>query len=303
MTLEQLKYLDAIVKKGSFRAAAESVYRSQSSLSVSIQKLEQELNIELFTRDGYRPELTDAGKAIYQKSQSLIKKSSELHSLASHLASGSEAELRLSISGIVPIEPIIKVLNHIAITYPETRMTLLIENLGGAMERIHDDDADIAITDSFEYGTDFESVTITEVAFVAVVPVSSQWAKHASTITEQDLENETLIVVRDTSTHTPRISKGLVEGTHQWVVNDFATKQRIICSGKGWGRMPLHLVETDIEQGRLTVLNSTDFNPLLAPIQVVRKKHRSKGPVEQLLWTKLQEINWKENSSNTQRQS
>ena len=303
MTLEQLKYLKAIVETGSFRAAAESVFRSQSSLSVSIQKLEQELNVQIFTRDSYRPELTEAGKAIYQKSKGLLKQEVDLTALAKHLASGSEAELRLSISGIVPIEPIIHVLNHIDQSYPETRITLLIENLGGTMERILDDDADIAVTDSFEDDINFESETITTVPFVSVVPATSPWASRATTVTEEDMVDETLIVVRDTSHHSPRLSKGLVDGSPQWVVNDFATKQRIICSGKGWGRMPLHLVKKDIEEGRLTVLSSDEFGALLAPIQLVRKKHRSKGPVEQLLWAELQQINWKTNSSNTQRQN
>ena len=293
MTLEQLKYLDAIVKTGSFRAAAESVYRSQSSLSVSIQKLEQELGIQLFTREGYRPELTEAGQAIYQKSKGLLKQEVDLTVLAKHLASGSEAELRLAISGIVPIEPIIHVLNNIDQTYPETRITLLIENLGGTMERIIDNDADIAITDSFDNDINFESEAITTVPFVSVVPASSPWAARAATITEEDMVDETLIVVRDTSHHSPRLSKGLVDGSPQWVVNDFATKQRIICSGKGWGRMPLHLVEKDIKEGRLTMLTSPSFQSLQAPINIVRKKQRPKGPVEQLLWQALQNIQWK----------
>ncbi len=292
MTLEQLRYLQAIVKTGSFRAAAESVYKSQSSLSTAIQKLEQELQVQLFTRDGYRPQLTEAGKAIYQRARTLLKKDHELHALAQHLASGAEAELRLSISGIVPIEPVIAVLNSIARSYPETRMTLLIENLGGTMERIRDNVADIALTDSYEFTSDYESARITEIPFVSVVPSSSPWAREADSLREQDLESETLIVVRDTSIHSPRLSKGIPEGSPQWVVNDFSTKQRIICSGKGWGRMPLHLVTRDIAEGRLTVLNSPSFQAISAPITLVRKKLRPRGPVEQTLWAALQQTAW-----------
>jgi len=291
MTLEQLQYLHAIVETGSFRAAAESVYRSQSSLSVAIQKLEKELSIQIFTRDQYRPKLTREGRAIYQKSLGLLQKKRELHNLAKHLAAGSEAELRLAVSGIVPIEPVIKALNQIASTHPETRLTLLIENLGGTMERVHDDDADIAITDSFEYDTSFESAIITNVTFISVVPSLSPWAQQAESITEHDLENETLIVVRDTSNHSQPLSKGIIEGSPQWIVNDFATKQRIICSGKGWGRMPMHLVAEDIKQGRLTPLQSKAFQPLHVPIHMVRKK-QPVGPVAQSLWLALQQTIW-----------
>ncbi len=292
MTLEQLKYLDAIVAQGSFRAAAEAVYRSQSSLSISIQKLEQELGFKLFTRDGYRPELTDAGKAIYQKAKLLLSQSLELHNLAKHLAKGCEAEISLAISGIVPIEPVIDVLNQLAITYPETRISILIENLNGTMERIHDDDADIAITDSLDFEGQWQYLPLTDIPFVSVVPSSSSWAQHAQTLTEQALEKETLIVVRDTSHHSPRITKGILGGSPQWVVNDFATKQRIICSGKGWGRMPLHLVTDDIKHGRLTILTSQPFEKFYAPTFLVRKKNRNTGPVEQALWEALKHMHW-----------
>ena len=292
MTLEQLKYMRAIVETGSFRAASEAVFRSQSSLSISIQKLENELGFKLFNRDGYRPELTSEGSAIYQKALLMLKKAQEMQELANHLASGAEAELRLAISGIVPITPIIDVLNQIAESYPQTRVTLLIENLGGTMERLIDDDADIAITDSYDHESNFESLTITEVPFASVVPATSRWAQQAETISERELEHETIIVVRDTSYHSPRISKGLIEGAPQWVVNDFATKRQIICSGKGWGRMPIHLVQDEIDQGKLTALRSPSFPQLIVPVHMVRKKGRPQGPVGQALWSSIQKVTW-----------
>ncbi|HID37871.1 MAG TPA: LysR family transcriptional regulator [Ghiorsea sp.] len=292
MTLEQLKYLQAIVEHGSFRAAAESVFRSQSSLSISIKKLEHELDVQLFERKTYRPTLTIAGKAIYKKAQVILSKSHELKSLAEHLARGHEAELRLAISGVLPIEPIIDILNQINTTYPETRMTMLIESLGGTMERLLDDDADIALTDSFESSSNLEGILLTEIPFVSVLSSRSKWVNKITSLTEQDLENETLIVVRDTSHHSTRISKGILEGAPQWVVNDFSTKQRIIRSGKGWGRMPYHLVKDDIKSGQLMMLNSHDFGTFQAPIHLVRKKNKTAGSVAESLWQALQAIAW-----------
>jgi len=292
MTLEQLKYLDAIVKHGSFRAAAESVFRSQSSLSISIQKLEHELNLKLFERSGYRPILTHAGKAIYQKVKKTLHNSREIHDLARHLSQGYEAELRLAISGIIPIEPIIATLNHINHQHPETRITLLLENLNGIMERISDDDADIAITDAFEPDAQYEGLHLTKIPFVTVVPSTSKWAQCTETISEEALENETMIIVRDTSHHSTRMSKGILEGTPQWIVNDFETKRRILCSGKGWGRMPLHLVKEDIAQARLSVLKFDTVQTFSTPIHLVRKTNKFIGPVEQFLWSTLQEIDW-----------
>lgn len=293
MTLEQLKYLQAIVEHGSFRAAAESLFRSQSSLSISIQKLETELGISLFKRNGYRPTLTTEGTAIYQKAKHLLKKSQAIKDLAKHLSSGCEPELRLAISGILPIEPVLQILDTIDNNYPDTRINMMIESLSGTEERLLDDDADIALTDTFQPDSNLESMLLTQVTFVSVVPSSSKWAKHAATLTEQDLEDETMIVVRDTSHHSTRVSKGIVEGAPQWVVNDFSTKKQIICSGKGWGRMPLHLVEGEITKGTLTMLQSSAFQTFNAPVFMLKKKNKPTGIVEDILWQALQHAHWK----------
>ncbi|MDX8382458.1 MAG: LysR substrate-binding domain-containing protein, partial [Ghiorsea sp.] len=112
------------------------------------------------------------------------------------------------------------------------------------------------------------------------------------TLTEQDMESETVIVVRDTSTHSERLSKGVIESTPQWVVNDFAAKQRILCSGTGWGRMPAHLISDDLKQGKLIALNQQAFQSMRVPIKIVRKKEPEVGEIAQQLWSQLQDIAW-----------
>lgn len=61
MTIQQCKYVLEIVKTGSFSQAAKQLFIAQSSLSVSIKSLEQELNIKIFERSGTGVYLTDEG--------------------------------------------------------------------------------------------------------------------------------------------------------------------------------------------------------------------------------------------------
>ena len=62
MELTQLKYFQAMAKCHHFTQAAEEMAVSQSALSRSIQKLEQELGVTLFERHGRMSELTEAGQ-------------------------------------------------------------------------------------------------------------------------------------------------------------------------------------------------------------------------------------------------
>ena len=61
MTIQQCKYVLEIARTGSFSEAANNLFTAQSSLSVSIKSLEQELNIKIFERGSNGVYLTDEG--------------------------------------------------------------------------------------------------------------------------------------------------------------------------------------------------------------------------------------------------
>ena len=104
MTLEQLRALCAIVDEGGFRAAAGTLHRSQSTISIAIAKLEDEIGVSLFSRDSYRPKLTASGRSLYEKATAVLSKAGEFTNLAHHYSVGEEPELRLAISTLVPFD-------------------------------------------------------------------------------------------------------------------------------------------------------------------------------------------------------
>ncbi len=61
MTIQQCKYVLEIAKTGSFSEAAKQLFIAQSSLSVSVKSLEQELNIKIFERSSNGVYLTEEG--------------------------------------------------------------------------------------------------------------------------------------------------------------------------------------------------------------------------------------------------
>ncbi len=61
MTIQQCKYVLEIAKTGSFSQAAKQLFIAQSSLSLSVKALEQELNIKIFERSGTGVYLTAEG--------------------------------------------------------------------------------------------------------------------------------------------------------------------------------------------------------------------------------------------------
>ncbi|MDQ6968226.1 MAG: substrate-binding domain-containing protein, partial [Mariprofundaceae bacterium] len=216
----------------------------------------------------------------------------EFTNLAQHFSMGEEPELRIAMSGITPIEPILNVLKSTTEQAPSTQLSLQMENLNGTLERLKDDDADIAISETSENEPIFEYQHLTQVKLIAVVAKLSPFSKFSSSLSERDLEGSTQILVRDTSLHTTRLTAGVVEGTNHWIVNDFMMKKHVIISGIGWGRLPEHMVQNDLKKGALVAISSKHFPAIKIDIQSIRHKHKPIGPVAEALWQRLQNIHW-----------
>ena len=86
MELSQLEVFLAVARERRFSRAAEKLFRTQSAVSQTVRKLEDELGEALFDRSSREGVLTDAGQVLYQYAEKLLNLRSE--------ASGSLAELR-----------------------------------------------------------------------------------------------------------------------------------------------------------------------------------------------------------------
>lgn len=75
MTIQQCKYVLEIVKTGSFSEAAKQLFIAQSSLSISIKSLEQELNIKIFERSGNGAYLTEEGSEFVRYAEQICENS------------------------------------------------------------------------------------------------------------------------------------------------------------------------------------------------------------------------------------
>lgn len=72
MTLTQIEYIVAVERNGSFVTAAEKCFVTQPTLSMQIQKLEEELGIKIFDRNHHPIVATDMGKKILEQAKKVI---------------------------------------------------------------------------------------------------------------------------------------------------------------------------------------------------------------------------------------
>ena len=169
MTYEQLVTLHAIVTEGTFRGAAEKLNKSQSAVSNMLKKLETEIQIELVSREEYRPKLTPAGDVFYRQATRVMQQMQQLGSVAKSLVSAQEAEVVITITATQPLKPVLDIVGAVKSEYPATHIRLSRESMGGPIEALLNNDADIVIASMDGVPVDqIDALTIASVTIMRV---------------------------------------------------------------------------------------------------------------------------------------
>lgn len=80
LTLEAIETIDAIARHGSFAGASERLHKVPSTISYAVSKLEDQLGLALFTRNGPRVTLTPAGQEMLKEGRWLLAAAQQLES-------------------------------------------------------------------------------------------------------------------------------------------------------------------------------------------------------------------------------
>jgi LysR family hydrogen peroxide-inducible transcriptional activator len=78
MTITQLNYILSVAEYQNFTKAAEHSFVTQPTLSMQIQKLEDELGVKIFDRSKKPIELTQVGKKIVSQAKNIVNESSRI---------------------------------------------------------------------------------------------------------------------------------------------------------------------------------------------------------------------------------
>ena len=145
ITMESLETLDAIERRGSFAKAAEELNKATSAVSYTVQKLEEQLDISLFQRQGRRSVLTPAGRLILVEGREILNTSARLASAAKEVATGWEARICIATESVLPYEPFFTVLKDFTEQCPSIEVDLQECVLNGGWELLDGGVVDLVV--------------------------------------------------------------------------------------------------------------------------------------------------------------
>ena len=130
MTITQLQYILAVAEHKNFTLAAEKCFVTQPTLSMQIQKVEDELSVLIFDRSKKPIQLTDIGQKIVAQAKNIVNEANRIHDIVDQQKGFIGGEFRI---GIIPtIMPTLlpMFLNNFIKKYPKVK--LIIEELNTA---------------------------------------------------------------------------------------------------------------------------------------------------------------------------
>lgn len=288
-TLHQLLCLDAVVREGSFQAAAEKLRRSQPSVSLAVKNLEAQLGLDLLDRSGYRVALTEVGRSFHERERGFLHELGKLKTHAAQLAMGEESDLAVAIGDLCPLPETLGLLRRFFDGCPGTRLHLHFEAISGPWERLSDGEVDLILHHVDKSDAAIEFVDLFAVDVVPVVAPGFLGFPLSDSITPEQMRDYVQCVIRDSARHSPTRDFFLVEGARSWTVSDQLMKRELILQGMGWGHMPRYLVEQDLAEGRLIDITGRHLAGGRAELVAARRRDRPHGPIAGRLWRYLEE--------------
>ncbi|MBR0895441.1 LysR family transcriptional regulator [Bradyrhizobium tropiciagri] len=293
--LHDLRCFDAVATKGSFQAAGTALNRSHPSVFAAVARLEQQLGLTLFDRSGYRVGLTDAGRTFHERARLTLREFDLLQTYAEQLVSGEEVALRVVIGDLCPRPPVLQMLSGFFAKYPNTRLHLEYEAVGGPLERLIEGGADLVFHRADPSDPRFDQIKLSTTAMVPVVApgfLPFAWTKK---ITPEQMRPFTQCVIRDTARRSSSENFFLIDGAHQCTVPDQAMKKELILHRLAWGHLPEWLIEDELRDGTLISIAGANFPGREEDLAAVRHRQHAHGPVAEALWLHLE--GWRLNRS------
>lgn len=127
MTYTQLLYLSAIDTHRHFGRAADKCFVTQPTLSMQIQKLEEELDVLIFDRSKKPVEPTEIGKQVIAQARLALNEMGKIHELVQHSKGVISGEFRVGVIPTIASTLIPRLLPGFLKTYPDVE--LIIEEL------------------------------------------------------------------------------------------------------------------------------------------------------------------------------
>lgn len=285
VTLEQWRVLQAVVDKGGFAQAAEALHKSQSSVSYTVARLQEQLGYPLLIIEGRKAKLTERGEVLLRRSRHLIQEAVDLEELAKTLGQGWEPELEVVVDQVFPTPALLRALRAFEPQSQGTLVQLKGVVLSGGIEALKQGHPDLVLSSIVPKG--YLADPIVEVELVAVVAADHPLNQETLPINNERLSQELQLVIRDSAVESS-VDAGWLGTDRRWTVSSVQSALEIVSSGVGFAWLPKADISDALQSGKLKRLNLVSGSERTFYVYAIFGKGERTGPAARLFVELLQ---------------
>lgn len=267
MKLQQLETFFWTVQLGSFAAAADRLNATQSTVSLRVRELERDLGTDLFDRTHRTARLTPKGRELLEYATRLLDLSTELE----HRIKSPDAVsglIRFGAAEVVTTSWLPALIKLIATRYPRVQLEIEEGLTRELMDRLQEGELELVLAPGHMGAENLSTVSLGTVEFVWMANPSLGLAQRAYQAAE--LASWPVIGLKQTSFHHSTIEnlfqRERVRCRYLARCKSLAVVASMTIAGMGIAYLPRRCYETEIEQGKLQVIN---LEPAPEPVEFV----------------------------------
>lgn len=262
MNIKQIETFVRIVELGSFNAAADALFASQSTVSARIKDLERYLGAELFDRSFHRAQLTPKGHELFDHARQLVEFTTSLtRQLRDPQA--MTGVVHIGVVGVVANTWLPALVSGLRQRYPGVALRIDASLTRVLMDRLRDGRLDLAIVAGAitDPGLHCEVLGYDEFVWMA----SPALGISSDSLGPAEIGRWPVLMLTEDSHHYPVVKQWFREAGAVFkaatACNNMNVLAELTIQGSGVSLLPRHCYRAEIEAGRLAVLNTEPALP------------------------------------------
>ncbi len=266
MNLKQLETFYWIERLGSFSAAAERVFATQSTVSMRIQQLEQSLGVKLFDRSRRAARLTPKGKELVSYVEQLIELTAEMQQRITPPESLSGL-IRVGVVEVIASTWLPRFIRELQERYPNVALELEVALAFELSEKLRNGGLDVIFSLGLPPGSNYISEPLGSLQLEWMA--GSSLGVPNGDVSPRALQRWPFITLNRHSYHYARIQAWMRENKvrcHRIIVcNSMTVAATLVGAGLGVTLLPPVCYRREIEEGKLRVVRTARGMP---PVEV-----------------------------------
>ncbi|MFM1878330.1 MAG: hypothetical protein RLZZ241_1196 [Bacteroidota bacterium] len=196
MTITQLQYVLAVAEHRNFTQAAEKSFVTQPTLSMQVQKLEEELDLQIFDRSTKPITITDAGNKIIAQAKNIVQEAARIQDIVAQEKGFIGGTYKLGVIPTVMPTLLPMFLKAFTSRYPKVALIIREQSTESLIQNLLDGQLDAGIA-----ATPLENESLLErplyyEPFVAYIPKSHRLS-NTTALSPDDLDLEDILLLQD----------------------------------------------------------------------------------------------------------